>query len=668
MKSFSYGALICIACTAASCGFTQKIRTGHEAFEVKQYALAVQFFTREYEEDANPELRPEIAFLTGQSYEYMRMPGEASIWYRRAYDQDFGIAALERYAETLRQTERYEEAIEAYRELIALGSDELLYRSRITLCTQAIQWKQEEQASPYRIRPVDFNSPSSDYAPYVIGPDLVVFSSDRQSGGNQGIYQWTGRSFSNLYVADLETGLVRTFDPVANSPANEGTVTFSADRNEMYFTRCYPGAEYDSYCRIMASYRRGNTWLEPVPLPFQKEGVNYGHPALALGDSVLIFSSDDPDEGPGGYDLYYTQRTAQGWSAPVLFSERINTPGNERFPFMYRDTLYFSSDHHPGFGGLDIFKTWMTATGEWAPPQNLRAPINSGYDDFAFVVDTFYSPRGDIVERGYFSSSRNPRGADDIYLYEKLKSGAVVVPEVIAEKEEPRDKTRYQVFVAIRTVQPVFEVPDDPNSPRIGKAPLPAASILVGSGQEVDQRSTGRDALLIMEVEWDRDYLLMAQHRGFLNREHVFSTKNITKNPDNPVHTYNIEIMLEPIFVDREIIMADIYYDLDKWDIRDDAIPALNRLATLLKENPEIRIQLSSHTDCRASEEYNLDLSQKRAQSAVDFLVAAGIDAGRMVAVGFGESTPAIDCICEQCTEAQHQANRRTTFKILGEQ
>jgi len=449
-----------------ACSFTQKIKTGADAFAVKQYAVAATMLQEEYETSERPEEKAQRAFLLGQSYEFMREPAQAAPWYRRAYDHHYGTTALEHHAEMLRQTEQYAAAIETYKELETATNDAQRYRGMITTCQQAMQWKDDEKLSPYHVQTSNFNSPAADYAPAVLGHDLILFTSDRSQSTGNTIYNWTGRNFSDLYTVNTSTGVVQPFEHVINTSANEGTVAFTSDRSEMYFTRCYADREFDSFCKLMMCRLRGASWSEPEVLQFTKEGINYGHPVITGHDSILIFSSNDPT-GTGGYDLYYSQRTVNGWGTPVLLSNRINTIGNERFPSVYKDTLYFSSDYLPGLGGYDIFKTYLDAHGQWTPPFNLKPPVNSGWDDFGFVVDTFAKPQGDILEQGYFTSARNEGTGDDIFAYQKTRPVIASVPEVVEPQNPPR--VSYQVYLVIKTMQPVFAVPDDPNSVRTGK-------------------------------------------------------------------------------------------------------------------------------------------------------------------------------------------------------
>jgi len=663
MKILLYLVLVSVA-TSMGCVFTQKIKSGEDAFAVRQYAVAAQMLQEEYSAAEKNTDRARQAYLIGQSYEFMRLPEEAAPWYQRAYEHGFGLIAHEKHADMLRQTEQYDAASTIYQELMATGTDVQRFRGLITLCNQAADWKRQTGDSPYKVRPVSFNSPGSDYAPFVLGPDRLLFTSDRNNSSGNQLYNWTGRDFSDLYMVNLGSGIVQPFEHTLNTGDNEGTVTMTSDRSEMFFTRCFQGEDYNSNCKLMSCKLRGASWDAPKVLPFVRDGINYGHPAIAKNDSILIFSSDDPT-GQGGYDLYYTLRGPSGWGEPVALSDRINTIGNERFPFMHKDTLYFSSDGHPGLGGYDIFRTYPDAQGQWAPPLNLKSPVNSGWDDFSFVVDTFSKPAEEVLQRGYFSSSRNAQNSDDIFFYEKVKP---IPPEPDIVKPKPESPVEYLIYLAIKVVQPVFAIAGDPNSPRIGKKPIPEVSLHITEGIAMRREVTDQNGLLIFALGWDKSYTFQAIKKGYFTQNRAFSTTDLKKDRSAPVTTYQMEIILDPIFENTEIVLQDIYYDYDEWFIREDARPSLDSLSAIIKDNPSLNIQLSSHTDCRGEDDYNLELSQKRAQAAVNYLVDQGIPESRLIAVGYGESRLAKECPCEQCTEAEHQQNRRTTFKILPRQ
>jgi len=408
----------------------------------------------------------------------------------------------------------------------------------------------------------------------------------------------------------------------------------------------------------MMSRKIGDSWNVPVVLNFVKEEVNYGHPAISADGNTLYFSSNDPD-GWGGYDLYASTRVPEGWDEPQLMNRGINTPHNEQFPFVDRDTLYFASSGHTGMGGLDIFKTYRLANGSWSPVYNLKPPINSGGDDFGFIIDARKDNRGDIIQEGYFTSTRNNgRGNDDIYYFYKQ-----IPPEEPIVETTPPDA--YKLLLDGYVLEKNYQTPGDPNSKVLGRKPLDSATVEILFNEQIKKVTVGEDGYFNLELEESTDYYFLADKEGYLKNENRFSTKGIGKDPNRPVQTFEVEIVLDRIFTNTEITLENIYYDFDESFIRDDAKPTLDELAQNLLLNPNIQIQLASHTDCRGNDRYNEDLSQRRAQAAVDYLISRGVQADRLIAKGFGESNPSVDCLCSRCTEDEHQQNRRTTFAII---
>ena len=414
-------------------------------------------------------------------------------------------------------------------------------------------------------------------------------------------------------------------------------------------------------------------WNDPTPLPFQKEKINYLHPALSADGNTLYFSSNDP-EGWGGYDLYTVQRDNKaetGWGEPKLLSRNLNTPGNELFPTLDADTLYFASDGLPGMGGLDIFRTYKSERNAWAPPINLKSPVNSGADDFGFLLAMQKggaklppaTKPGDLMRSGFLTSNRTgTRGGDDIWRFEQR----VPPPKPPQRDTAPTKPLAYKLLLEGYVLEKIFTVPDDPNSKVLGRKPLTGATVVAeATGGKKQTFTVKDDGFFKMELTENTDYTFTATLDGYLSNNAKFSTKGIAKDASNPVQTFEIEIVLDKIFRNREIVLENIYYDYDKWDIRPDAEPTLNRLADVLHQNPGIHIQLGSHTDCRGNDTYNQTLSQRRAESAVNYLISKGIEGGRLAAIGYGETQPAADCACARCTEAEHQINRRTTFKVL---
>lgn len=652
---------ILMAFFANSCTYTEKVRDGATAIEVKQYAVAVDMLQKEYEKSKSRVEKGRIAYRLGEAYKNLNK-GEQSIrWFKIAYDNQYGWEALKEYAYALKQAERYTEAARAFKDLgIEIGSP-YEYRREISACEIALGW--QELKPEFEIELLPFNTSKAEYAPALYPNGRLVITSDRFLEKGEETYNWTGNAFSDLFIADPQTGQLQPFGDPVNTPDNEGTAVFNANLTEMYFTRCFGGGKWgEDRCKIMRSVKGSGEWMPAEPLPFQEENVNYGGPALSADGQVLYFSANHPD-GWGGHDLYTSERQPDGsWGLPKLMTRVINTEQDEMFPFIDQDTLYFSSRGHTSMGGLDIFKTYKLQGGGWSSPYNLKPPVNSGADDFGFVID-YSLPKADdeVLFAGYLTTRREDgAGNDDIYRFVKRK----LPPEPEKEEPEPQE-VAYKLLLKGYVLEKIYEVPNDPNSVVLGRKPLSGATVSIKAGRESKTVEVGEDGRFEMELDWGQEYNFLASRQGYLKNAADFSTEGIGKDPNNPVQEFEIEIVLERIFFDQEIRLENIYYDFDKWDIREDAKPTLKELARNLELNPDIRIQLGSHTDCRGSAPYNQNLAQKRAQSAVDFLITQGIDATRLVAFGYGESEPEADCICNRCTEEEHQINRRTTFKII---
>lgn len=640
----------------SSCGGMMKIRDGNTAFELKKYSLAIELLSEEYENTRFRDVKAEKAFLLAESYSRIGNYPSASNWYQEAFRLGKGSRALEGYARTLKNLEDYDRAAEVYLQLIENYGSLDEWESSLRISRAASQWMKEADDLPIRFTEADFNSPASDYAPVFYDENTIVFSSDRfHPSGKGDTYSWTGRGFFNYFTYDKKLNTFsETFD-FLNSEANEGTLSFTEDRNQVFFTRCKSmGEGDDGYCRLWFSERINGLWSEPEKLPFQQQEGNYAHPAVDASGEMLIFSFRAKGD-PLGYDLYVSYKRGPEWIEPMRLQGNVNTRGNELFPFLQNDTLYFSSDGHPGLGGLDIFRAEMQADGSWGEVFNLMPPFNSGADDFGYVVDPFHAPNEEILVRGYFSSNRDGT-TDRIFFWEQFEKIDPVVEEEIS----------FSLRLEGIVFENLYEDPDDPNSRRLGRQNLPNALVEIIGPVERDTFRTRRDARFSAEIEYDQHYIVAASAPGFLRKTKEVDLSKITKNPDFPNQLVQVEITLDRKFVDREVILEDIYYDFDEWFIREDAMPTLNALVRIMEDNPEIIIELASHTDCRGTEEYNLRLSQNRAQAAVDYIVQQGIPPERLEARGYGESRLRVDCICEECTEEEHQANRRTTFRILG--
>ncbi len=654
--------LTLIVLTLLSCSYTQKIKDGKTAYERKQFSVAIPMLKKEYKKAKTKLDKSQFAYLLGESYRQVNDPASAAIWYQTAYDNGFGLDALKNYAFALKQNEQYSEAIQAFKNLgIELGTP-YEYRKEITACKQAKTWKKGAKRSPFIVKQTDINSSASEYSPTLFGENQLVFTSDRAAGTGDEIYNWTGKDFSDLFIADLSVGTVMPFDLNINSTDNEGAASFTEDFSEIYFTRCFSEGRQDAYCKIMVSRSQGDSWSAPQVLNFVKENVNYGHPSISPDGNTLYFSCNDP-EGWGGYDIYFSERTAEGWGEPRLMGRSVNTPRDEKFPNINKDTLYFSSSGHVGMGGLDIFRSYKLGNGTWSPPQNLKPPINSASDDFGLIIDNRQLKEEDVLLQGYFSSSRpNGSGKDDIYSFEKR----ILPPEEIVDTIEQKP-LEYKMVLDGYVLEKIYSIKDDPNSEILGRKPLNGATVDINFNNKKQKVTVGEDGFFSITLEENTDYEFFVSADRFLANTNRFSTKGIGRDPSNPELRFEIEIVLDRIFLDKEIRLENIYYDFDEAYIREDAMPTLNELADILNQNPTIIIELGSHTDCRGNARYNEDLSRRRAQSAVDYLISKGIKEERLFAKGYGEDSPAVDCNCAACSEEEHQENRRTTFKIVEE-
>jgi outer membrane protein OmpA-like peptidoglycan-associated protein len=645
-----------------SCAYTKKVNNGQVAYDSKKYSIAVDLLGEEFNEAKNKEVKARKAYQIAKSYTFLNQNKNALEWFSKAAELEYGPAAIRQQALAFKRDQQYVAAIRAFENLERLTGKDSQITREINICKQALNWLEPNEKVEVALFPFEANSEYMEYSPFFYGEELIVFSSDRVQKEKDQIYEWTGNGFSDLYVLNRNTNDVLIFDTPVNSEFNEATAVFNKDNTEIFFTRCFSedAAVEDQYCRIMHSSLEDSRWSEPVQLVFQESNRNYGHPALIEEDSVLVFTLKEND-GSETYDLYYSVLDEEGWSEAIPMPESINTDGNEKFPTSDGDTLYFSSDYLPGLGGLDIFKTYLRADNSWSSPNNLKAPFNSGSDDFGLIVDRVSSSASDIVSKGYFSSTRSEASNDDIFGYEVRRK----IEEI--ETEEPVEEITedFKVYIAGRVVLNLYEQKNNPASKLIGKDPLQGAEVTLNSSVEQYNFVSDDKGRFLQEVSKDQDFRIEAFKEDYLSSRKVVSTRNLKVEKSKKSITINVELALSQIEYGKEIVLDNIYYDLDKYAIREDAQPSLDRLSTLLLNNPSISIELASHTDCQGNNAYNQNLSQKRAQSAVNYIVTKGISKSRLIARGYGENRLQETCACEDCTDDQHQRNRRTSFTVL---
>lgn len=487
----------------------------------------------------------------------------------------------------------------------------------------------------YTVSSAQINSGQSNFSTARIN-DKIVFTSDRAKAAKRNLYNWTGRPFLNIYQSTVD-GNGKWSDPEelagdVNGKYHDGTPCFSTDGKTMYFTRnnylkkkIGKSEQEVVNLKIFEATYADSVWKNLKALPFNSDEYSCGHPAITKDGNTLYFISDMPG-GIGGTDLYKSTRSGDTWSAPVNLGASINTPFNEMFPTMQGDSiLYFSSEGHTNMGGLDIFKSTISG-GVLSAPQNVKYPLNSSYDDFSLM----FNP-GDTT--GYISSNRKQSTEDNIYSFNKNVL-RFILDGIAVEKS---------------TQLPLEGVLIELTNSTTGKK---------------ETAVTGADGTFTFKLDQNSEYSVVGSKSNFYTQTEKVST--VGKKVSENMHV-TLKLELEQIIVDKPIVLENIYYDLDKWNIRPDAALGLDKLVTIMKENPDINIELSSHTDARADDQYNKVLSQKRAEAAVNYIVSKDINRKRIVAKGYGESKLVNRCKNGvRCTEEEHQQNRRTEFKVTS--
>lgn len=630
-------------------GQKQKTERAYAAYEAGSYYEAIDFFKDVYSKTRDKQVKAEMVFMVSECYRLINDPKNAELWYKRAVKSAFPKPDAQYWlAESTKKLGRYPQAIEEFRKYRQLVPGDPRTDQQIRACELAMQW----QASPesYNTEELkEVNSRYSDFSPSFGRDDhgLLWFTSSRDDAQGNKEHGATGESFTDIFETRLDKkGKWSTPVPVdfMNSEFEDGTPSFSSDFTEVYFTRCEAGKREKKGCVIMYSTREGTSWSKPEQLELLADSLVAAHPSISDDGQTLYFVSDIPG-GMGGKDIYRSNRTSPGspWSRPENLGTDINTRGNELFPCI-RDngTLFFASDGHIGMGGLDIFRATPQAGNSWIV-NNMRPPINSPADDFGITFE-----KG--AEKGIFSSSRKERGADDLYMFE--------MPPLL------------------------FSITGLVKDEKSGQ-PVQGASVqLIASDGANMQTETGNAGDFKFSLRPEVDYIFLASKRGFLNGKEKETTRGQDKSRE-----FMATILLTPI--DRPIELPNIFYDFGKWDLRPESMVSLDKLIETLNDNPNVTIELMSHTDSRDTEEYNMDLSQKRAQSVVNYLIGKGIASDRLTARGYGETSPKVvdaaimqdasflrsgatlseqyinSLASDEQKEIAHQINRRTEFRVL---
>ncbi len=555
--------------------------------------------------------------------------------------------------------------------------------------------------------------------------DGVVFAADRLVADDSPQKDpWTGKSFYNLYYREQDAhGNWLTPKPLVgdiNGKYHEGPAVFDKEGEVVYFTRSnyfknrlFKSSINENNLKIFTARLVNGEWKYLEELPFNSDEFSVGHPALSPDETTLYFISDMPG-GFGGTDIYRAEFDGQVWGKPENLGSVINTPGDEMFPFFSPEgKLYFSSDAHLNMGGLDIFSSTFDKVEQvWLPIETLNYPLNSSHDDFAYVQkgsaksgyitsnrhspDEIYEFRmtdpelqliGKVVEK----NSRIPIANAVITLRDKTHASAITIqtdengdysvalkPEIEYGVEAAKQYYLAQNAEDISTIDKLYDEKFVRNfeldsillnligtvSGKESRLPIQKATITLINLADNSKATAMTDVkgFYSMRLKPNVEYVVAASKEKFLTKSADLSTMDKTVSEE---FVRNFE--LDSLVLNKPIVVENIYYDFDKWFIRPDAALELNKLVRTLNDNPTINIEMGSHADCRGSDKYNFVLTDKRAKSAMDYLISQGIDKERLSWKGYGESKLVNQCKNGvECTEEEHQQNRRTEFKVTG--
>lgn len=640
------GLALCLIVT--SCGGT-KMSVADEQMARGEYFDASKTYRKIYNKLTKREERPlrgEVAYKMGEAHRMLSQWSRAGAAYQNAlrYGCADSLAQL-RLAQMLHAEGKYAQAVAAYEQYLMLNP-----ASPITLRgLEGAKWAAGAKANPtrYVVKSArQFNTRRSDFSPMFNG-DILYFTTTNEKVTGNNRSEITGMKKSDIWMSRKdERGRWQRPEPVEgelNTEMDEGIVSFSPDGNTMYLTKARRLPNANTAVEIFTSQRSDAQWSAARKFEVTPDTVSsVGHPAVSPSGEYLYFASDMP--GCGGKDIWRISLKDSRGSLENLGTD-INTPGNEEFPYMLTDSImYFASDGHPGFGGLDIFQAALLPSGRWKVT-NMGAPVNSASDDFGITFAKSDHPEG------FFSSNRgDSRGYDHIYSFELPDLKISINGWVIDHDDEP----------------------------------IPGAAVrIVGNDGSMQRTATGANGEFSFKLQRGVSYAMLAGARGYLNGRQEFTTDTAETDAD-----YEIEFMLASL--NKPNIVENIFYDFDKATLRSESKDALDKLVTLLKDNPNITIEMSSHTDRVGTEEYNIDLSDRRAKAVVDYLIKEGIAAERLQYHGFGKSRPKTvskrnatqfpqfkegDILTEEFIlslpeeadrEAADQINRRTEFTVLS--
>lgn len=634
----------------AACGGA-KLSKANEEFERGEYFNAAQTYRKVYNKLTAKEdrkLRGEVAYQLATCYRRLNRPAAASPAYQNAIRYEYPDSTAWLWLGRSLQAEgKYPQAIEAYSRFLEHAPDSRLAMEGIEGCREAIDTKGEKTRYIVKNAKI-FNTKRSDYAPMYFDKnyDQLYFTSTNEKVTGDNRSEITGTKKADIYFSKKnEKGEWQRPEPVAgelNTDMEEGIVSFTPDGQTMYLTKARRSPTANTTVEIFKSSRSEASWGAASKYEITADTLSaMGHPAVSPDGIYLYFSSDMPG-GFGGKDIWRINLKEKVGSLENLGPD-INTPGDEVFPYVRTDSLlYFASDGHPGFGALDLFRARLSKDGRNWHISNMGKPVNSEGDDFGITFGA--------GENGFFSSNRGDgKGYDHIYSFE-LPDLMITISGWVVDKDDE---------------------------------PVPGAIIRIVGNDGSNQKEVARDdGSFEFRLDKGVKYVMMAGAEGYLNVKQEFESEDADEDA-----SYEVDFVLPATF--KSQVVENIFYDFDKATLRPESEEALDKLVEILKDNPGVSVELSSHADRYGTDKYNMALSERRAQSVVDYLVASGIHPDRLHAAGYGKSRPKsvtkriatqypqfeegtelteefIETLSEADQSAADQINRRTEFEVTS--
>jgi outer membrane protein OmpA-like peptidoglycan-associated protein len=661
--------LVCFCLLLQACNPTmQAYKNGVKRFDNGEYDLALKDFQKAAEGNYDPA---QTNYLIAESYRLSNRYQEAIPYYKKAMEAGATDPnARFQYAYALKAAGLYDEARAEFAQFTENPTADKTLKDRAAREVETLKITDRIKLKKAEVTVVDmpFNTPGAEFSPAILGNELVMAASKKEK-----LYKNNGQAMLGLYKVKMgeqpseASGSPTLFSPnIFAEEANEGSPAFSPDGKTLVFARGNTGKRKGTVdVDLFMSRLVNGQWTDPNYLPVNDSLAWDGSPVFSRDGKTLYFASNRAG-GAGGIDIYRTNIDASGrFSKPVNMGKDINTAGDEMFPYVSPDNkLYFSSDGHPGLGKLDLFVA--TRSQGIISIENMGIPFNTPQDDFGLVFM-------EDQESGFFTSNRpGGKGDDDIYFF----ANPVVeeVDSTILAQNDPTNPLNPNNPLYIKGERKVvrYFLAGDVLTNNATPAPIDSAKVRILSDSadvELAQLMTEQGGKFgRYNLEEGKDYVLLVEKKGFITKREPFSMdgKSIPPIFLNKVltdTTYRVTVKLDDLELNKTFTLDNIYYDLNKFNIRSDAAVELDKLVQILKDNPTVNIELASHTDARATDAYNNTLSQQRAQSAVNYLISRGIDTERLSAKGYGESQLIVQ---NAKTEEEHQRNRRTEFTVLS--